>query len=55
MDTFLVGYLDHILYTLLFSYCPATGMHVEGLPRIILDGRRNLVKMLIILEPHGIF
>ena len=27
----------------------------EGLPSIILAGQRLLVKMLITLEPHGIF
>ena len=53
-----MGYLDQILHTYLFLYCPALGMNIkggEGLPRIILGGRGILVKMPMALEPHGIF
>ena len=52
-----MGYLDQILRTYLFWYCPATDVQNddEGLPSIILAGRGLLVKMLITLELHGIF
>ena len=40
-----------------FNICPATGMKRcdEASPNIILAGQALLVKMLITLEPHGIF
>ena len=40
-----------------FKYSPAIGMQNgdEGLPSIISVGRGILVKMLILLEPRGIF
>ena len=46
-----------ILYTYAFKYCPVTGMKKcdEASPSIILVVRALLVKMLITLEPHGIF
>ena len=53
-----MGYLDQILHTYLFLYCPAIGMNInggEGLLSIILGGRGILVKMPIALETHGIF
>ena len=41
---------------LCFLHCPATGMKkVEASRSIILAGRAPVVKMLITLEPHGIF
>ena len=50
-------YLVQILYTYVFLHCPATGMKKgdEASPSIILAGQAFLVKMLITLEPHGIF
>ena len=41
-----MGYLDQILHTYLFKYCPATGMQScdEGLLSFILAGRGLLVK-----------
>ena len=50
-------YLVQILYTYVFYHYPATGMRKgdEASLRIILAGRALLVKMLITLEPHGIF
>ena len=38
-------------------YCPAIGMQKddEGLPSNILAGQGILVKVLITLDPHGIF
>ena len=52
-----MGYLDQILHTLLFLYCPDTLKQNggEALPSIILAGQGLLVNMLINLEPHGIF
>ena len=52
-----MGYLVQIVHTFVFYYCPATGMQTddEGLSSINLAGRGLLVKMLITLEPHGIF
>ena len=40
-----------------FKYCPATCMQNgdKGWPIIILAGQGLLVKMLITLDPHGIF
>ena len=51
------GYLGKILHSYSFEYCPVTGMlnGDEGLLSINLAGRGILVKMLITLEPHGIF
>ena len=37
-----MGYLNQVLHTYLFKYCPATGMNKnggEGLPSIILAGQ----------------
>ena len=50
-------YLVQILYTYVFSHCPATGMKKceEASPIISLAGRALLVKMHITLELHGIF
>ena len=50
-------YLVQILYTYVISHCPATGMKKgdKASPSIILAGQALLVKMLITLEPHGIF
>ena len=52
-----MAYLVQILYTYVFKHCPATGMGKgdEDSPSFILVGRALLVKMLITLEPHGIF
>ena len=52
-----MGNFNQSLHIYLFKYCPATGMlnGDEGLPSIILAGRGLLLKMLITLEPHGIF
>ena len=51
-------YLDQILHPyLIFFQCPDTGLqnNDEALPSIRLAGRGLFVKMLITLEPHGIF
>ena len=50
------GIFFQILYYV-FKHCPATGMKKcdEASPSIIFAGRALLVKMLIILELHGIF
>ena len=50
-------YLVQILYTNVFKHFPATGMKIsdEASPSIILAGQALLVKMLITLEPQGIF
>ena len=50
-------YLVQMLYTSVFEHCQATGLKKcdEASPSIILAGRALLVKMLITLEPHGIF
>ena len=50
-------YLVQNLYTHVFLHGPANGMQRsdEASPSIILAGRALLVKMLITLEPHGIF
>ena len=50
-------YLIQILYIYVFLHCPATGMKKceKASSSIILAGRTLLVKMLITLEPHGIF
>ena len=50
-------YFFQILYTYVFQHCPATGMQNgdEVSPSIILAGQALLVKMLIPLEPHGLF
>ena len=45
----LIVYLDQILHTNLFQYCPST------LVCKILAGQYLLVNMLVALEPHGIF
>ena len=52
-----MGYLDQNLHNYLLKQCPANALHNgdEGLPRISFAGRGLLVKMLIIVEPHGIF
>ena len=49
--------LDQILHSYLLSHFSDTGMHngVEDSTSIILVGRGLLVKMLITLEPRGIF
>ena len=49
--------ISQTVYTYVFEHCPATGMQKsdEASPSIILAGRAILVKMLITLEPHGIF
>ena len=51
------GILDKILHTYLLQYCPATGMHIGDnvMLSIILGGQGLLVKMLITLDPRGIF
>ena len=50
-------YLVQILYTNVFLHCPATVTKTndEASPSIILAGQALLVKMIITLEPHGIF
>ena len=50
-------YFVQILYTYVFLHCPVTGMKKDdkASPSIILAGRALLVKMLITLEPHGLF
>ena len=50
-------YLLQILYTYAFSHCPAAAMQNcdEASSSIILAGRALLVKMLITLEPSGMF
>ena len=49
--------IGNVVVHVFIQYCPATGMQNgdEGLLRIILAGRGNLVKMFITLEPHGLF
>ena len=51
------GILDKPLHTCALLHYSDTGMHNgdEASPSIILAGRGLLVKMLITLEPHGIF
>ena len=51
------GILVKTLYTYVFQHCPAIDMKKgdKSSPSIILAGRGLLVKMLITLEPHGIF
>ena len=50
------GIYFQILYYV-FKHCPATGMKKcdEASPSIIFAGRALLVKMLITLDPDGIF
>ena len=50
-------YFDKILYAYVFYHFPATGMqNVDKTSlSIILVSQAFLVKMLITLEPHGIF
>ena len=50
-------YLVQILYSYIFQHFPATGMKKcdEASPSIILAGQALLSKILITLEPHGIF
>ena len=50
------GIFFQILYYVL-KHCPATGMKKcdEASPSIIFAGRALLVKMLITLDPDGIF
>ena len=54
-------YFDHILHTYVFNICLTTGMRNRlflldvALLSISSAGRGQLVKMLITLEPHGIF
>ena len=50
-------YLVQILYTYVFQHCPAAGMKKcdEASPSIFLVGQALLLKMLITLEPNGIF
>ena len=50
-------YFDQISHTYLFQHSSDFGMqnNDEASPSIILDGGGLLVKMLITLEPHGIF
>ena len=50
-------YLYQTLQTYLIYRCPATGMQNDdkASPSIISAGQGLLVKMLITLEPHGIF
>ena len=50
-------YLVQILHKYVFYHCPATGMKKcdEASPSVILVGQAHLVKMLITLEPDGIF
>ena len=50
-------YLVKILYTYVFYHFHATGMQNghEASTSTILAGQALLVKMLITLEPHGIF
>ena len=54
-------YPNHILHTnacehdLTTGICNSLFMMDEDLQSIISAGRRQLVKMLITLEPHGIF
>ena len=50
-------YFDKILYAKVFYHFPATGMQNvdKTLLSIILVSQAFLVKMLITLEPHGIF
>ena len=43
------------LFILIMSCYPSMQNSGEGLPSIILAGQGILVKMLITLEPHGIF
>ena len=50
-------YLVQILYTNVFKHCLAAGMQNDddASPSINLTGRPLLVKMIITLEPRGIF
>ena len=50
-------YFVQNLYSYVFQHCPAAGMQNgdEASPTNIFAGRALLVKMLITLEPHGIF
>ena len=52
----MVYFFFQILYYV-FKHCPATGMKKcdEASLSIIFAGRALMVKMLIALEPHGIF
>ena len=54
-----MGYLDQILHTYLFLYCPATlvckTVVIKGLSSIILASQGILVKILKTLELHGKF
>ena len=49
-----MGYLNQILHTYLFQYCPAKCMlnDDKGLLSIILAGQSILVKMLITLKTY---
>ena len=53
----LPGIFDSNFYTDIFKHFPSTGMQNsdEASPSIVLAGRPLLVKMLVTLEPHGIF
>ena len=51
-------YFDQILHTHAFQHCLTTGMRVlmeEALLSISATSHGQLVKVLITLEPHGIF
>ena len=50
-------YFDEMLHTYTFKHCLDTGMQNgdEAPPGFSPAGRGQLVKMLITLEPHGIF
>ena len=52
-----MGYLDQILHAYVFNY-PATGKKIKWwlwFAEHHLAGRDLIVKILITLEPHGIF
>ena len=50
-------YFDHILLTYTFYHCLENGMKNgdEASPSISPAGQGLVIKMLITLEPHGIF
>ena len=50
-------YFDQILHTYTFKHCLDTGMQNgdKALPCIRSTGRGQSLKMIITLEPHGIF
>ena len=52
-----MGYLDQILHTHIFKHVSTTGLQNgdNGLQGIISANQGLLLKVLITLEPHGIF